>query len=324
MSLNRVGVVILNFNSAEDTINCVGSVKASAYPHIDPIVVVDNGSSQSCLDKLRNELNTSGKTVLIELGANYGFSAGMNRGIEFAKKAGADSVLLLNNDTIMETDCIQHLVQTSQRSDAVGIVAPKIRDFEKPRVICFAGSRPGLQYPKQRGIGQVDRGQYDRLEKIEFASGCAFLMTDRAFNKVGLLDERFFFGGEDREISFRCTKAGLDIWYEPRAVIYHKNAATRKRIPQPERLYIGYLTQLFLIKKMKSRCIWLGWYGAYALYLLTIFPLRLALTSGIGMTYWESLCAAWSAWAFAYGAERAYPRKRIVVEPLRQMNDGKN
>jgi GT2 family glycosyltransferase len=164
-------------------------------------------------------------------------------------------------------------------------------------------------------MGQRDLGQFDRAESVEFASGCAMMITSQAIAKLQGFDERFFFGGEDRELSIRCKKAGFDVWYEPTAVIYHKRGEMRRRIPEPERLYMGYLTQLFYMKISRSKTRWFFWYGLYMLHFSTILPVRLFLNHGINLGSLNCIRATWSAWIEAFHADRAYPREIEKFSP---------
>jgi hypothetical protein len=306
---SKVGVVILNYNNAEDTCECLRSIRSSRYRYLDFVVVVDNGSNDLCIGKLRRELGSMNGVKLLEVGGNLGFAAGMNMGIEFVRRRGCEHVLILNNDTAVEPDCIDRMVERIEMNPLVGIVSPKVRDYNKRDRLWSAGSRKGLQYAKDRGTGQLDVGQFDEAEPIEFANGCGMMITGQAIAKLSGFDERFFFGGEDRELSLRCRKAGLEVWYEPRAVIYHKKGELRRTIPKPERLYMGYLTQLFYIKISRSKLRWFLWYGIYMVHFSTILPVRLFLEHGVNAASLICIGASWLAWIEAFHADRAYPRQ---------------
>ncbi len=309
MHCEKVGVVILTYNDIDDTLECLQSLKASRSVCIQSLVVVDNGSEKECQEKLRSELSRIEGAHFLALQHNIGFSAGMNCGIAFVRERGAKHVLILNNDTVLEPGCVKYMVQITYEFALVGVVSPKIRQYDQPDIFYSAGSRRGLQFARPRGSGQRDVRQFDKPERCDFASGCAMLITDTTLTKVGGFDERFFFGCEDRELAFRCRKSGLEIWYEPLAVIYHKKGQARKNIPNSERIYLVHLSQLFYIKISRSKFRWLVWYALYMIHFATLFPVRLAIEHGINYGVFKCLGAVWSAWVRAYNAERAFPRR---------------
>src|SRR5271165_3737452 len=96
-AFSRIGIVLVNWNSYADTARCLHSLAAKTYPNAE-IIVVDNGSKDESLAKLRAEFPT---VTFIHSQENTGFTGGNNLGIEHALQAGCDHVLLLNNDTIV-------------------------------------------------------------------------------------------------------------------------------------------------------------------------------------------------------------------------------
>jgi len=307
MTTDSVGIVILTFNNFDDTFACIQSVNKSKYQN-KLILIVDNGSNKSYVKLLRDSIKDMNSVELLELKKNYGFSKGNNFGINLLRKKNIKHIFLLNNDTLIEADCIDHIIKRVANETACGIISPKIRDYNKKHIIQIAGSYKRLFDFKHRGKNQEDLGQFDKAELIGFSSGCAMFITDRAIKQIGLLDERFFFGCEDKEYSFRCKKAKLEIWYEPKAVVYHKKGESRKKLPQTNKLYLGYLSQLLFYKITRTRFKWLGLYFLYAIYLILIFPFRLAIIHGINKNYFNCLFASWNALIKAFFAKKAFPK----------------
>lgn len=169
---------------------------------------------------------------------NLGFTGGNNQGIRQALKWGADAVWLLNDDVKVDKYALSELVK-SIYDVQVGAAVPKIYfypgfEFHKERyskrelgkVIWYAGGEIDWDnvIGVHRGVDEVDHGQFDRKKEVGFATGCSMVITRRALEKVGLLDEKYFMYLEDLDYSERIKKAGFKIIYEPKAIVWHKNA----------------------------------------------------------------------------------------------------
>lgn len=302
--ISRVAVVILSYNNVGDTLACVQSVAAS---NVDPVIyIVDNGSRPEIVQELKKEVQKLRSVTLISSKENLGFAAGMNLGIKRSLAEGAEWVFVLNNDTVLDKDAITELVKGATMQPRVAIAVPKILYFHDKSLIWYAGSKEAWPYPKHLGMGQRDEGQFDTTQPIPFATGCAMLIKAEVLKQVGLLDERYFFGMEDREFSLRCLQAGYTIQYVPSSVIYHKVGLTRKGAVAFDRAYLGYLSQLFFIRTTRSKACWISWFITYGIYLALLLPIRTIVTAGPAgcLNTWK---AALSAWLKAWHAERAWP-----------------
>ena len=162
-------------------------------------------------------------------------------GIRYALKKGADFIFILNNDTKIKDDCILNLWQTFLEEEKIGVVSPKIYyapgfEFHKERyrkedlgrVIWYAGGKIDWDNVLGRhlGVDEVDQGQYEKREENEFATGCAFMAKRAVFEDVGLFDERFCLYLEDLDFSYRVAKAGFKLVFNPKAIVWHKNAGS--------------------------------------------------------------------------------------------------
>ncbi len=228
----KVTIVILNFNGANVTKECVESLKKASGSF--EIIIVDNGSTDGS-DKILSKIK--GITFL-QNKENLGYSGGNNSGIKVALKNGAEAVLVLNNDTIVEKDFLINLLRATKKAD---VISPKIYfapgfEFHKDRyklkdlgkVIWFAGGKidwnniMGIHL----GVDEVDNGQFEKQKEIEFATGACMLIKSEVFKKIGLFDEKYFLYLEDMDFSRRVKLAGFKIYFEPSSVIWHKNAST--------------------------------------------------------------------------------------------------
>jgi GT2 family glycosyltransferase len=170
-----------------------------------------------------------------------GFAGGNNVGIKYALENKADYILVLNNDTTVDKNLLVRLVEVAKKKKRFGILSPKIYfakgfEFYKERykkselgkVIWSAGGIIDWKnvYVNNRGIDEVDVGQYDKVEKIEFATGAAMFLEAKVLKKVGLFDKKYFLYLEDADLSQRMLRCGFEIYYVPKAIVYHKVGKT--------------------------------------------------------------------------------------------------
>jgi GT2 family glycosyltransferase len=150
-------------------------------------------------------------------------------------------MLIINNDTIVEPGLLIQLWEVLDSNPKIGLTAPKIyfakgHEFHKERypkedlgkVFWYAGGYIDWANVKSihRGVDEVDHGQYDKREKVGFASGCCMLIKREVLKKVGLFEKRGFMYYEDAMLCERIKDAGYELWYVPTAVVWHLNAAS--------------------------------------------------------------------------------------------------
>jgi hypothetical protein len=215
-----IAVVIVNWNGRTLLDACLSSVLTQTPPP-DLIYLIDNGSTDGSAEYVRWRWPS---VTVIATGTNLGFAGGNNVGIRAALAAGADSVLLLNNDAQLLPGSLARLLLVLERGGPeLWAVAPKIRYRNSPDVIWAAGGRfdwwRGVVV--DRGMNERDIGQYDKPEKVQSATACCVLIRSRAFREVGLLDESYFMYFEDADFAARLGKAGGQIRYEPAAEVLH-------------------------------------------------------------------------------------------------------
>jgi GT2 family glycosyltransferase len=238
-----IAVVIVNWNGLSLLPSCLASVhEQNPVPQL--VIVVDNGSSDGSLQYLREAWPS---VTIIETGTNLGFSGANNRGIAAALAAGADCVLLLNNDAQLLPHALAYLRSALDGAGSrIWAAAPKILYRLNPGVIWAAGGRfawwRGVSV--DRGLNQPDRGQYDRAAEVEYATGCCLLVRSQAFREMGMLDEGYFLYFEDSDLAARLSRAGRRIMYEPRARVLHDVFASSGGMPgQPSKVALYYSTR---------------------------------------------------------------------------------
>jgi len=215
-----VAIIIVAWNGKNDTLECLQSLRGLTYSN-HRIILVDNGSTDGTVAAVRSSFPD---VTILEMGRNLRFAGGNNKGIEFALGKGADYVLLLNNDTVVEKEFLSTLVKRMQSDDRIGMVAPKVLYYTPPNRIWFAGAR--IRYwlgtIAHIGIREEDRGQHNTPGETDYATGCCVLARKAVIESIGMLDESYFMYVEDVEWSVRATKNGFRVIYEPRSEIRHK------------------------------------------------------------------------------------------------------
>ncbi len=238
--MKKLFISILNYNGEKDTRACLESLSACITDGIDlRVVVIDNNSIDGFSTKEGDFPKL--KLAIIKNFSNEGFSGGHNKGITLALKNNADYIMVLNNDTIVDSHFIVNLVTVLEEESSIGVVIPKIyfakgHEFHKGKykqeelgkVIWYAGGFTDWNNIQSvhRGVDEVDRSQYDKIESTEFATGCCMLFKREVLEKVGLFDERYFLYYEDADLSQRIKKAGFKIFYVPTAMLVHFNASS--------------------------------------------------------------------------------------------------
>jgi len=222
-----VAIIILNWNNWQDTVECVQSLQRVDYPNYQ-LIIVDNGSENDSIAQIKLRYRDS---LVLETGENLGFSGGVNVGINHALESGADLILLINNDTLVEKDFMSRLVAAMDADERIGIIGSKIYYFNDKQKIWAAGGGITrlLKRTYHRGQDKLDRGQFDRQREVDFLSGCCLLIRRQVFEKIGLFDPVYFMYYEDVDFCLRSKRAAFSVVYCPTATIWHKVSATSVR-----------------------------------------------------------------------------------------------
>lgn len=215
----KVYIITLNWNRRDDTLAFLASCRELAYATYSTLLV-DNGSTD---DTLAAAAAAFPEVMQLANGANLGFAAGMNAGIRLAVAAGADYLLLANNDTTADPAMLAWLVTTAERHGAA-ITAPAIYYYDRPERIWWLGGRARPLLLEVRPYHAPPRGPAPFA--VDFVTGCCMLISRACLEQVGLFDEGFFMYYEDADYCLRTRRAGLPILVEPRAAMFHKVAVS--------------------------------------------------------------------------------------------------
>lgn len=213
--------VILNLNGGDWLLETLDSVTQMTYPNFK-VMVVDNGSTDGSQQAIRSRYL---EMVLIENEKNLGFGEGNNVGIRYALDQGADWVLLLNNDILVDPSLLTELMQAGALGGKIGILGPKIYYQAEPTKLWYAGGQinyfTGLT--SHRGLREEDHGQYDRRQETDYVTGCALLIHREVLQEIGLFDAAYYPAyAEDADLCVRAKRAGYRILYVPQAKLWHK------------------------------------------------------------------------------------------------------
>ncbi len=221
-----VAIILLNWNNFNDTRACLRSLENLSYANFH-CIVVENGSEDGSGEKLASIKNIT----LIPNQKNLGFSGGNNVAIKFALKQKFDYVLLLNNDTVVDSKFLSFLVDEAERDISIGVAGPKIYYWGSQKKIWGAGG--GISRLLKRtfhfGENRFDNGEFDQIREVDFVSGCCMLIRREVVEKIGLLDPVYFMYYEDVDFCQRAQRAGFKIVYVPESIIWHKVSATSNR-----------------------------------------------------------------------------------------------
>ena len=218
-----VNLFVLNWNGRDLTLDCLSSLEKVIYPNVK-IHIIDNGSSDNSVVSIRNKFPDY---EIIELAENHGFAKGNNTGFQSVKQK-ADYTIFLNNDTIVDPNFIDPLVNELEAISNVKQTAPKIFYEDKKEYIWFAGGIISLWTGviRHSGIRKKDSSKFSQKRKIDYATGCCVCMRTVDFESIGMFDETFLLYGEDVDLSLRFSNQGGEILFVPESKIWHKVSAS--------------------------------------------------------------------------------------------------
>ena len=237
MNYPKVSIIILNWNGLEDTIECLESLKKITYPNHE-VVIVDNASSGNDVQILQGRFGDY--IHLIQNDKNYGFPEGCNIGMRYALTTGADYILLLNNDTVVDPKFLTEMVEVAEADLSIGITGSKVYYYYEPNIIQSAGGKIKWWLGDlQTYGGEEDVGQYDSISEYDYVFGTSFLIKKEVIQEISFMDPFFFFGVEEYDYCTRAKRAGFKVVYVPGSKVWHKvGASSAKLLQYPETLRV--------------------------------------------------------------------------------------
>ena len=244
----KLAVVILNYNGASMLSRFLPSVvKCSSGAEI---VVADNASTDDSVAVVAKGFPT---VRLIQLDRNYGFADGYNRALE---QVDAEYMLLLNSDVEVSEGWLEPLLSFMENNPGVVACQPKILAYNNKKHFEYAGASGGFidryGYPYCRGrlfdIIEEDKGQYDDISQIFWATGAAMMVRSAAFRNAGGFDGRFFAHMEEVDLCWRMLSRGGAIYVVPQSKVYHVGGATLNK-SNPHKTFLNFRNNLLMLYK---------------------------------------------------------------------------
>jgi GT2 family glycosyltransferase/glycosyltransferase involved in cell wall biosynthesis len=263
-----LSTVVLNYRTPDQTALAVNSLRTSRTTPAS-ILIVDNHSADGSAAMLRDSF--PGIRVM-ELPDNLGFSGGCNVGIRAALAEPSQFVMLMNSDAVLAPEAIDHLLAAMTKNPSLGIAAPVLLSREEPDHVSSAGisfsERTGRMRHRAPGRQFAALGR-ETVHVVDAVSGCVMLIRREVFEKIGLLDEAYFFSFEDIDFCLRARGAGFQTACVNDARAYHEGGRTIGR-RSSRRVYFGTRNHLRLAARVGRR---------------SSRPLRLGLVAGFNAAY---------------------------------------
>lgn len=247
----RVAVVVLDWNGGAETLACLDSVLATRFRPLD-VWLVDNASRAPVLDEARRR-HPEVRTIANP--SNLGYAGGNNVGIRQALAAGADFVLILNNDARLRPDTVDEMVAVARRDARIAAVGAKVLRLEDPRRLWMAWGEVTYRQSLVRLVGEneLDGPAVSAERDVDWVSGAAILLARPALLALGAFDEDFFAYHEEVDWCASAREQGWRVVYAPRAVALHRGqASSGGRVFVSRRQYLTARNMVRFVKKHAS------------------------------------------------------------------------
>jgi GT2 family glycosyltransferase len=272
-----VSIVTVNYNQSAATCDMLESLYTSGYPNME-VWVVDNASPNDTPEIIKERFP---QINFIQSDKNLGFAGGNNLAVRQAK---GDFIYLVNNDTIIPENHIQQLVNALTDIQGAGVVCPKIKLFDDPDVIMFAGFTPMSSITMRNkiiGFAEKDHGQHNMRRQSAYAHGAAMLLKREVIENAGLMSEDYFLYYEEVDWSIRIRKAGYSIFYIPETCILHKESLSTGRDSPLRSFYMNRNRTLFILRNST------GWQKTAGI----LYQIYIAIPKNILIS---ALCGRWA------------------------------
>jgi len=247
-----ISIITVNYNSSEDTLNMIKSVKKNTKVNYE-IIVIDNGSIYEeylKLESIKDEKNIT----LYRSKLNLGFASGNMLGVKKSSK-NSKYYFFLNNDTLLINNVIDILFYTMEKNTNIGLISPQLYDDNEKRSTTFR------EFPSvsEKYFGKYFHNllsnrkvynykkEYDELIDVGIVSGASLFCKVEAFRKAGEFDTRFFLYCEEEDLSKRIRDVGYRVCLEPNAKLIHLCGQSTLRNFNIEREYI--ISYFYLLSK---------------------------------------------------------------------------
>lgn len=243
-NLPLVYIIVLNWNGKADTMECLQSLEHIDYPNAK-LLLVDNASTDDSVVTIREMYPT---LEILQNKDNHGYAEGNNIGIRHALQKGAEHVVILNNDTVVDPAFASELVRVAEADSKVGIVGSKIYNF-KTNVIQYLGLKnvffDSVLFKKNVGGGAEDKGQFDDFTDVDCVAGCSMLIKATVLKKLAGFDQAMILYYEEVDLFMRAKRAGFSLKVAPKSKVWHKGGASANKAKGFVRYHISRNSFIF-------------------------------------------------------------------------------
>lgn len=245
-----VSIITVNYNGLRDTCELIESFgKYETYPY--EFIVVDNGSVLPEGEEIAQRY----PEVKVVQNTNNGFAGGNNAGLRAAK---GEYLFFINNDTLIKEPVLQLLVNRL-KDIHIGGVSPMLKYAYSPDTIQYAGFTPFTPITlRNEGIGfnRKDQPQYRKACETASMHGAAMMVRRDVLQRVGPMTEVYFLFYEEFDWSAAMHRAGYKLWYEPAAVVYHKESMTARKGTYGRIYYLSRARLLYVRRNLQGLQKW--------------------------------------------------------------------
>ncbi len=243
MTHPKVACIVLGYNGRQITLESLAGLSRMSYPNFE-LIYVDNGSTDGSCEAVAEAFP---QVIQVRVEHNHGPTGGLNAGLKACLQGDYDYFLSLNNDIEAHVDMLTELVRAAEADPNAACVGPKTFYYDDRERIWSAGGILRFRefVTRERGMGKLDRGQFDRDQEVDYINGCAILMRRSMVERAGIWDPLFNFAVEDADWCMRAKKLGGKCLYAHRALLWHRVSYTAGAYTARRTFYTGRANALF-------------------------------------------------------------------------------
>lgn len=308
--MNRLAIIVLNWNGADDTLNCVESLQQQTLR--PEIIIVDNNSSDDSVERFEDHIKSQKKDapILIKNSQNLGFAGGINTGLVYAKEHNFEYIGALNPDAIADKEWCQALVNELSSHPKCGITTGILQRRNSKTLDTTGDFYTTWGLPGPRNRDEPIKNAPDKPGEVFGATGGGAIYRTAIFDDIDMFDEDFFMYYEDVDLSFRAQLAGWKVRFTPKAIAYHKVGASSKKVPGLAVYNTFKNLPLVFIKNVPGK---LFWYIGLRFFLTYWLIFASAVRHGNGWPAFKGMLASIIRKPAAY-------KKRLTIQKNRKVS----
>jgi len=238
-----LSIVIVNWNTRERVLTCLGSIYSAQLVRKFEVWVVDNASSDGSVEAIGSIFP---EASLIRNTRNVGFAKACNQAIRASQ---GQYLFLLNSDAMLRRGSVDEMIEFMRANENVGALGPQLlNDDGSAQSSCARFPTVMSEALHLAGLGQKlvnDRKLNSQRKQgprpVDWVSGAALLLRRDAISQVGLFDEDFFLYSEETELCWRLWQKGWEVWFLPSTTVYHLGGGSSalRPVENYEQLYLS-------------------------------------------------------------------------------------